>query len=118
MRTLLVLPAVALAACATTARPDSAWLVGNWCPDHLSSSYIGMRVGLWPTRFDENGQFETFEDNGTWDLRGHRLHRRSRFGDDAILHDDRVERLGSDVMAWTRGFGVRELWHRCPADRR
>ncbi len=109
---------LALAACTTTARPDSAWLVGNWCPEKDSTTYAGVsHVGLWPTRFDAGGTYDTFEDQGHWELRGRRLTRRRPFPGVTFRSEDRVERLGPDLMAWTWESGERELWRRCPTDR-
>lgn len=119
MKRLAALSLFALAACATTARPDSTWLAGNWCSEDGSTTYAGVsHVGLWPTRFDADGSYDTSEDRGHWELHGRRLTRTTPFINGGTFRsDDRVERLGPDRMAWTWGSGQRELWRRCPPDR-
>jgi hypothetical protein len=119
MRALSALALLALAACATTSNPSSRWLVGNWCPEDPPTTYAGVSdVGLWPTRFNADGTYETFEDSGRWTLRANQLTRRAPILGSFIRRRDRVERLGPDRMAWTWGFGERELWHRCSPDER
>ena len=118
MRFFLALACLPLAACATSARPDHVWLIGNWCPDEPTTNYGGVEVGQWPTQFAADGTYDTFEGEGIWEVRGRTLIRRRDIGPGIMRTNDRVERLGPDRMAWTWQTGQRELWRRCPADRR
>jgi len=106
--------AFALAYCATVASDDRVWLVGTWCPDGRTT-YAGVEVGLWPTRFDADGTYATFEDEGRWRLQGGALLLEREIGM-RVRRTERVEQLGADVMAWTIAHGEREIWRRCPAE--
>lgn len=118
MKLLALLPLLALAACATTARPSRAWLVGNWCPEDSSTTYAGAaHVSLRPTRFDANRTYRTFDERGRWELHGQLLRLQLWYIHDTLITEGRIERLGPDRMTWTLSAGVRTLWRRCPADR-
>lgn len=118
MRLLAALPLLAAAGCVTAPSPRNGWLVGHWCAENRSTTYAGVSgVGLSPTRFEADGTYRTFEEVGRWELKGPRLIRTYPFMRGTFRANDRVERLGPDLMAWTWDSGRRELWRRCPPDR-
>ncbi|HYI48796.1 MAG TPA: hypothetical protein VEX35_10070 [Allosphingosinicella sp.] len=105
-----------LAGCVTTESAGSAWLVGPWCPEPDTRPPLPdglVYVGLFPARFHADGRVTGFELEGTWRLSGNRLEYSTQ-GAVSTYHDDRVERLGRDRMAWTKNHSWRTLWRRCP----
>jgi hypothetical protein len=98
------------AARTATVAPDARWLVGLWCPDDPTTLYAGTKVGLRPTRFNADGSYSTFEDEGRWRLEGGLLHILT--GNRMRLVDS-VEPLGRKRMARNHAHGEREIWRRC-----
>jgi hypothetical protein len=112
-RTVLILFALTVGCAAGREPPaDERWIVGTWCSDG-ETRHAGVLVVLRPMRFRGDGTYSTFEDEGRWTFASGRLH---LVGGAMTVHrTGRVERLGSDRMAWTDDHGEREVWRRCAA---
>lgn len=126
----IALIALNLAGCATTAGgaggPTAAWLVGTWLeigPDLVFP--LACASGL-PIRYERDGRYVLFEEDGSWHLDGERLTETA-----LVAHEgtdpaevqigrpivSRVERTGADAFRKVLADGSAETFRRCPGRR-
>ena len=122
MRGWEFLPALLLAACATTQdEPVRNWLVGTWLrmADDLEL-LVGCDSGL-PIHYAPDGTYLVFEGNGTWRLQGERLvetaldsamdEPEAAIGVPIASH---IHRIGPDEFRRTNADGSVAIFRRCP----
>ena len=131
MRGMKVWPALGsaflAAACSTTGgsgsgTPTAQWLVGTWLLiEHYLEFPLACSSGL-QIRYDADGTYHLFGENGTWHLQGDRLIETAVESDEEDVQPghtvvNRIRRAGRNRMLKTFEDGETETFLRCPAGR-